>query len=315
MIGFFAKRLLSAASLALVVTFVTFVLIFSNGSAIARAVLGQEATQAQVDAKVVQLGLDQPAVLQFWDWLTTLLTGGGLGRSFYSNEPVVTMMSTRVPVTLSIVVAAVLITAVLSVLVGVIAAVRGGWVDRGLQFFAILGVATPSFIVAIVLILLFAINWRIFPATGYVPPTQSISGWLIALTLPVAAVVIGAIGGTAQQFRGTVSDVLRQDFVRTLRSRGIPGWVVVGRHVLRNAAGPGLISLGLQTIGLFGGVVIIEQVFAIPGMGNLTVTSSVAGDIPVTMGCVLFTVFIVVLVNLLVDLASAWLNPKVRVTA
>ena len=126
MIGFLAKRLLSAVSLAFVVTLVTFTLIFSNGPAIARAILGQEATQEQVDAKVVELGLDQPAITQFWEWLTTLLTGGGLGNSFYSNEPVTTMMSTRIPVTLSIVVAAVFFTALLSILIGVTAAVRGG---------------------------------------------------------------------------------------------------------------------------------------------------------------------------------------------
>lgn len=314
MVLFLSRRLLAALVLSVVVTCVTFILIFSNGPAIARAVLGQDATQQQVQAKVAQLGLDQPPLSQYWQWLTTLLSGNGLGRSYYTNESVVSMMSSRIPVTLSIVACAVVLTAVLSVLVGVIAAVRGGWVDRALQFLTVLGVAVPSFVVAIVLVICFAINWRVFPATGYVPPDQSVTKWMASLALPVTAVVVAAVGGTAQQFRGTVSDVLRQDFVRTLRSRGIPGWLVVSRHVLRNAAGPGLISLGLQTIGLFGGVVIIEQVFAIPGMGNLTVSSALAGDVPVVMGCVLFTVLIVVLVNLLTDIANAWLNPKVRTT-
>lgn len=314
MVLFLSRRLLAALVLSVVVTCVTFILIFSNGPAIARAVLGQDATQQQVQAKVAQLGLNQPPLSQYWQWLTTLLSGNGLGRSYYTNESVVSMMSSRIPVTLSIVACAVVLTAVLSVLVGVIAAVRGGWVDRALQFLTVLGVAVPSFVVAIVLVICFAINWRVFPATGYVPPDQSVTKWMASLALPVTAVVVAAVGGTAQQFRGTVSDVLRQDFVRTLRSRGIPGWLVVSRHVLRNAAGPGLISLGLQTIGLFGGVVIIEQVFAIPGMGNLTVSSALAGDVPVVMGCVLFTVLIVVLVNLLTDIANAWLNPKVRTT-
>ncbi|MDR6989193.1 peptide/nickel transport system permease protein [Paenarthrobacter nitroguajacolicus] len=312
MVGFLSRRLISAILLAFVVTSVTFVLIFSNGPSIARAVLGQNATPEQVGKKATELGLDQPALGQFWEWLMTLITGGGVGRSFYTNEPVVSMMSSRVPVTLSIVVSAVILTAVLSAVVGVVAAVRGGWVDRGLQFFAILGVAIPNFVVAIVLILVFAIGLKMFPATGYVPVTTSVNKWLLSLALPVTAVVIGAIGGTAQQFRGTVSDVLKQDFVRTLRARGIPARTVIARHVLRNAAGPGLISLGLQTIGLFGAVVIIEQVFAIPGIGNLTVSSSLSGDIPVVMGCVLFTVGVVVVVNLLTDLATAWLNPKVR---
>lgn len=314
MINFVIKRLLSALLLAFVVSAVTFFLVFSNGPGVARAIVGTQASQGQVDAKVVALGLDRPAFSQYWDWVATLLGGGGLGRSFYNNEPVLSMLSTRVPVTLAIVACALVLTALISIVVGVVAAVRGGWADRVLQVLAVLGVAVPSFIVAIVLILVLAINVRWFPATGYVPPNVSVEGWLRSLVLPVTAVVVGAVGGVAQQFRGTVSDVLRQDFVRTLRSRGIPGWLVVGRHVLRNAAGPGLISLGLQTIGLFGAVVIIEQVFAMPGMGNLTVTSSMGGDIPVVMGCVLFSVVVVVVVNLFTDLANGWLNPKVRVS-
>jgi peptide/nickel transport system permease protein len=309
---FFLKRLVSAVVLTIAVTLVSFVLLFHNGTSIARMVLGPDATSAGVQQKVEQLGLDKPVLGQYFSWLFTFLSGGGLGSSYYTSQPVTQMLSNRIPVTLSIIILGFILIAIISVIIGVLAAVRGGWIDRLLQFMAVLGYAVPSFLIALGLILLFAINLKIFPATGYVPFTTSPSAWALSLTLPVAAVVIGGIGGSAQQFRGTVSDVLRQDFVRTLRSRGIPEWQVVGRHVLRNAAGPGLITLGLHAIGMIGAVVIIEQVFSLPGVGNLIVTSALGGDIPVVMGCVLFTVIVVTVVNLITDLANAWLNPKER---
>lgn len=314
MIVFLVKRLASAVVLMFVVTAATFIMMYSNGPAIARAVLGTESSSAdQVDAKMVELGLDRPVLVQYGDWLITMLTGGGLGRSFYSGESVTNMLSARMPVTLSILALGLILTAILSVAIGVVAAVRGGWMDRALQFFATLGYAVPSFIVAILLVLSFAVSIHIFPATGFVSPSDSISGWLTSITLPVIAVVVGTVGATAQQFRGTVSDTLRRDFVRTLRSRGIPEREIIGRHVLRNAAGPGLIILGLQTVAMFGAAVIIEQVFALAGIGNLTVSASLAGDIPVVMGTVVFVVGLVVVVNAATDIANGWLNPKVRV--
>lgn len=313
MLTFVAKRLGAAVVLMFAITAATFLMMYGNGPAIARAILGTESSSSdQVEAKMVELGLDQPVLNQYGEWLATLLSGGGLGRSFYSGESVNHMLSDRMPVTLSVLAFGLLLTAVISVVIGVVAAVRGGWIDRGLQIFAVMGYAVPSFIVAITLIIAFAVTIRIFPATGFISPSVSVSKWLASLTLPVIAVVVGTIGAIAQQFRGTVSDVLRQDFVRTLRSRGISERAIVARHVLRNAAGPGLIILGLQTVALFGAAVIIEQVFALAGIGNLTVSASLAGDIPVVMGCVVFAVGLVVIVNTFTDIANGWLNPKVR---
>lgn len=313
MIIFLVKRLVSAVVLMFVVTAATFIMMYGNGPAIARAVLGTESSSSdQVEAKMVELGLDRPVLVQYGDWLMTMLTGGGLGRSFYSGESVSNMLSARMPVTFSILVFGLFLTAIISVFIGVVAAVRGGWMDRVLQFFAVLGYAVPSFIVAILLILSFSVSLRVFPATGFVSPSESIAGWLTSITLPLIAVVVGTVGATAQQFRGAVSDALRRDFVRTLRSRGISERAIIGRHVLRNAAGPGLIILGLQTVAMFGAAVIIEQVFALAGIGNLTVSASLAGDIPVVMGCVVFIVGLIVVVNTLTDIANGWLNPKVR---
>jgi peptide/nickel transport system permease protein len=313
MFPFLAKRALSSVVLAVAVTFITFVLVYSNGPAIARSVLGNDATQEQVSAKIVELGLDQPVLVQYGHWLAEAMTGT-LGSSYFTREAVTSILTTRVPVTISIIFVAIVLTAFVSVLIGVAAAVYGGWIDRVLQLFAVLGTAVPGFIIAIGLVIVFSVNLRLFPATGYVPPNQDVGRWLASLVLPVTAILAGSIGSAAQQFRGAVSDVLKQDFVRTIRSRGVPEWQIIFRNVLRSAAGPGLTILGLQTIGLVGGVVIIEQVFAIPGVGALTVTSSRGGDIPVVMGCVLFTVVVVVVVNLIADIVSGWVNPRARIT-
>ncbi|WP_053207609.1 ABC transporter permease [Jiangella muralis] len=313
MIVYTLRRLGSALLLTAVVTCATFLLIFRDGPSIARAILGEQATQETVDARAVELGLDQPVFSQYWQWLRDL-SGGSLGHSFFTGEDVTSMLATRVPVTLIITGVVVLLMGLISVLVGTAAAVKGGWIDRVLQFFAVLGSAVPAFIVAVLLVLTVAVGWGLLPATGYVQPERDLGGWARSLVLPVLAILIGSVGSAAQQFRGAVSDILQQDFVRTLRSRGIGEGRIVFGHVLRSAAAPGLTILGLQTIGMLGGVVLIERVFALPGIGDLAVEMALRADIPVVMGCVLFAVLVVVVVNLVTDVVGAWLNPKVRIS-
>jgi peptide/nickel transport system permease protein len=305
------KKLVRSLAVLLVVSFATFVLMYGNGPGIARAVLGTRASEADVRAEVVRLGLDKPLLVQYGDWLKGVVTGN-LGDSFFTGQSVTSALSSRVPVTLTLIVLSLLLTAVASVLLGVAAAVRGGWLDRVVQFLSVLGAAVPAFIIAIGLVFAFAVSVRLLPATGYVSPDQSLSGWLKSVTLPVIALLVGSIANAAAQFRGAVLDTLSQDFVRTLRARGIPESQVVFRHVLRNAAGPGLTALSLQTLGLIGGAVVIEQVFALPGLGDLSNTSAQKGDVPLVMGCVLVTIVVVLVVNLLGDLVTAAVNPKAR---
>ncbi|MFJ6693144.1 ABC transporter permease [Streptomyces sp. NPDC091294] len=305
------KKLARSVGVLLVVSFATFVLMYGNGPGIARAVLGTRASEADVRAEVVRLGLDRPLLTQYGDWLQGVVTGN-LGDSFFTGQSVTSALASRVPVTLTLIVLSLVLTAVVSVLLGVVAAVRGGWVDRVVQFLSVLGAAVPAFIIAIALVFAFAVSVRLLPATGYVSPDQSVSGWIESVTLPVIALLIGSVANAAAQFRGAVLDTLSQDFVRTLRARGIPQSQVVFRHVLRNAAGPGLTALGLQTLGLIGGAVVIEQVFALPGLGDLSNTSAQKGDVPLVMGCVLVTIVVVLVVNLLGDLVTAAVNPKAR---
>ena len=170
------KKLIRSVAVLFLVTFATFVLMYGNGPGIARAVLGTEADPARVRAKVAELGLDRPLLVQYGSWLKGVLRGN-LGDSFFTGQSVGSVLSARVPVTIALVVLALVLTAVVSVLLGVIAAVRGGWVDRVVQFLAVLGAAVPPFVVGIVLVFAFAISVRAFPATGYVSPDQSLSGW------------------------------------------------------------------------------------------------------------------------------------------
>jgi len=292
---------------------VTFGLLFLDSANIARRILGQNATEELVAQKAAELGLDRPLTAQYWDWLTSALTGD-LGRSWFNGQLVSVSLSGRLSVSLSLVIGATLISAVLAIALGVVAARRGGWVDAVVQFISVIGFAIPGFLIALYLVLIFAINLHWFKATGYIPITQSFSGWLASVTLPIAALAIGAIAAVAQQVRGSVVDAMSRDYVRTLRSRGLSSNSVIYKHVLRNAGGPALAVLAVQFIGLLGGAVIVEQVFALPGMGQLTVSATTQGDIPVVMGVVIAFAVIVLIVNLLIDLAQAALNPKVRLS-
>jgi peptide/nickel transport system permease protein len=309
---FVLRRLASGVVLVAVLTTVTFFLLFLSGGNIARRILGQQATEDTVRQKTHELGLDRPVLSQFTDWLSHAWHGN-LGESWFTGQKVTDAIASRLAVTLSLVVGATLLTAVVAVILGTTAATRGGWADRLVQFLSVLGFAIPGFLVALGLVTLFAINLHLFKPTGYVQFAVSPTQWLSSITLPVIALSIGSIAGVAAQIRGSMMDALRQDYVRTLRSRGLSERRVVYKHVLRNAAGPALSVLAVQFVGLLGGAVLVEQIFAIPGLGQVAVGATGQGDIPLVMGLVLSTAVIVVVLNLVVDLLQGWLNPKVRI--
>jgi peptide/nickel transport system permease protein len=313
MLTFILRRVGAGIVLLFVASSVTFILLYVGSGDIARRILGQQATQEDVAALRVQLGLDRPVLTQYLDWLRHAVTGD-LGSSWFTSQPVTDGISSRLGVTLSLVLGATLLTAVVAAALGVWAAVRHGWVDKVVQAVSVLGFAIPNFLIAVALVIVFALNLELFQATGYTAFADSPTGWLSSITLPVVALAIGGIAGVAGQVRGSVMDALRQDYVRTLRSRGLPFNRVVFKHVLRNAAGPALAVLAVQFVGLFGGAVIVERVFAIPGLGEVAVTSTSQGDIPMVMGLVVATAAIVVIVYLVIDLIQGWLNPKVRLS-
>lgn len=313
MLGFILRRLVSGVILIFVISVIAYSLLYLGGGDIARRILGQSATTETVAKKAAELGLDRPLPVQYFDWITSAFQGD-LGRSWFTGQLVSSGVTGRLAVTLSIVLGATIIAAIVSVILGVLAARRGGWIDNVVQFISVIGFAIPSFLIALVLVITFAINLRLFKATGYIPITTSFSGWVASVTLPIIALAIGAIATVSQQVRGSVVDAMSKDYVRTLRSRGLGTGRVIYKHVLRNAGGPALAVLAVQFIGLLGGAVIIEQIFALPGIGQLAVQATTQGDIPIVMGVVIATAIIVVVVNLLIDLAQAALNPKVRLS-
>ncbi|MCT9627178.1 ABC transporter permease [Pseudarthrobacter equi] len=313
MLSFIAKRIAAGLVVLCAISFITYFLLYFSSSSIARNILGDFASQEQVAQKEAELGLDQPLLVRFFTWAVDALKGD-FGISWFTTEPVVTAIASRLPVTLALVVVAILIIGILATALGMAAAVRRGWIDRMVQSAAVIGDAIPGFVMAIVLVTVFAIQLKIFPATSSISPDAGSAAWVASLTLPVIAIVINGVAGGAQQIRSAVIKQLERDYVRTLRSRGISETEILFKHVLRSAAPAGLTVLSLQFIGMLGGVVIVEQIFALPGIGSLAVQSTTMSDIPLVMGVVIYTVVIVIIVNLLVDIINGWLNPKVRVS-
>lgn len=313
MLLFILRRLGAGVVLLLAMSLVTFILLYLGGGDIARKILGESATADAVDQLTANLGLDRPLLVQYGDWVASA-GRGDLGASWFTSQQVSITLASRFGVTVSLALCAAIISTIIAVVIGVMAARRGGWLDAAQQFLSVVGMAVPNYLIALVLVLVFAINLHWFRATGYVPLSESFPQWLGSITLPVIALSIGAITAVAQQIRGSVLDALSRDYVRTLRSRGLGMNRVIFEHVLRNAGGPALAVFGLQFVGMLGGAVVIEQIFALPGIGQLAVQATSNGDIPVVMGVVMATGVIVVVVNLLIDIAQAALNPKVRLS-
>lgn len=311
MTSFLLRRALSAVMLLVAVSFIAYVLLYPAAGNIAANVLGENATQEQVALKTEELGLDRPLLVQYGGWLLGALTGD-LGRSYYTSQPVWEALVIRLPVTLSLVVLVLVLSGVIAFAAGTYAAVRRGWVDRSMQLLSTFGDALPNFIIALFLVTLFAIQWGLFPATGFTPLSESPTAWALGLALPVAALTIGGVAGVVQQVRSATLGVLHQDYIRTLRSRGLSERRIILTSVLRNASTNGMTALAVQVVGILGGAVVIEQVFALPGLGSLAIEATSRTDLPLVIGVVMAFVLIVVIVNLLVDLAVAWLNPKVR---
>lgn len=311
MLSYVSKRLLSSLVLLALVTTLTFAMVFGGADNVAQNILGDNATDQQIADLETKLGIDRPLYEQYSTWVAKAVRGD-LGMSWTMGESVSKILSGRLPVTLSMVVLAVAIIGVVSALLGIAAAVRGGWADRVIQLISVVGFSLPNFWLGLILVVVFALNLRWLPATGYTDFLNSPTGWLASLALPVGALVLSGIASASQQVRGAMIDALRQDYVRTLRAGGIKPSSVLFRHALRNAMPAALTVLSLQFIGLLGGAAIIERVFAIPGLGSITVQAALSGDIPVLMGVVVTMIILVVIVNIAIDLANAWVNPKVR---
>jgi len=308
------RRLVSGITLILVISFLAQLLMLPGVDNIARNVLGELATDDQVAEKASELGLDRPFFVRYFDWLGSAFTGD-LGTSYFSTQSVTDAIATRIPVTLSLILLVTLATGLIAFSIGIASAVYQGTVDRVWQIVLTIADALPAFIIAIFFAWVFAVQLRWLPATGFIPLWESPLGWISTLALPVAAMTITSLVGVSQLVRSSALTVLRSDYMRTRRSRGLSGGYLVATSVLRNSATPGLAALAVQIVGMLGAAVVIEMVFALPGLGYLAVQSALRSDIPMILGVLMTYVVIVVVVNLLVDLLIMWVNPKVRLRA
>jgi peptide/nickel transport system permease protein len=305
------RWLLTAVPLLLGVSALTFVLASLVPGDAARSILGLGATKAQYNALRDQLGLDQPLWRRYADWLGGALHGD-LGQSIQSSGSVGSELSGRLWVTLSLVLGAVVLAGLVGVGLGLVSALRGGVLGKVVDVISLLGLAVPAYWLGLVLVTFLAVRWQFFPATGYVPFAESPQLWLESLVLPVLTLGFGSAAPIAKQTRDGVMAELEKDYVAVLRARGISERRIILKHVLRNAGTPVLSVVGLVAIGLFGGAVLAESVFVLPGLGSAVVSATAAHDLPLIEGVAVYFTIAVVLVNLLVELGYAALNPKVR---
>jgi peptide/nickel transport system permease protein len=306
------RRLAVAIPMLLIITTLAFFLVSIIPGDPAASILGPDATPAEYAAVREELGLNEPLVVQYASWMSGLFAGD-LGDSIRTGRAVLPALVERLPVTLSLAVLATVVTLLAGVALGLVSVLRGGGIGRSAQVASVVGTSLPNFWVGILLVFVFSIWLGILPATGYVAFGDDPGMWAASLVLPVVAVAIAGVAAIARQTRASMNDVLSRDFVRTLLAAGTPRSVILYKHVLRNAAIPVVTSMSFQFIHLLGGSIVIEQVFALPGLGQALIVAISSRDIPVVQGVVVITAILVIIVNLCVDLVNAWLNPKVRV--
>lgn len=306
-----ARRLLLAVPLLWAVMTITFLLLRMAPGDPAVTILGDRATPEQYAELREELGLDRPLINQYGSFMSQLLQGD-VGASLVSNRPATDVIAARLPVTLSLALGATLASVALGVAFGVFAAVRTGLPARISQVGAVVGQATPNFWLGLVLVAVFAVTLGWLPPNGFVPFEESPADWARTLVLPVAALGVSGMATVARMTRGSMTEVLDRDFVRTLRANGVPRRSVVYKHALRNAAIPVTTMVGLQFIGMLSSAVVIEQVFVLRGVGTLARQAASEADFPVMQALVLYLTLVVVAVNLLVDVLYGWLDPRVR---
>ncbi len=316
MLRFLMQRLLALIPVLFTVAVIVFLILRLTPGDPAAVIAGNNATNEDIDRIREQLGLTQPLLVQFGIWLSGVVQGD-LGYSFYLGKPVIELIAQRIEPTLSLAVGTMLISVCVAVPLGTLAAWRmGGWLDRLLSGFAVAGFSVPVFVIGYVLIYIFAVELQWLPVQGYRrlfgPSSQGLGAWAYQLVLPWVSLATIYVALIARVTRASVSEALTEDYIRTARAKGVTEQAVLLRHALANAAVPIVTVIGIGIALLIGGVVVTETVYAIPGLGSLTVDAVLNRDFPVIQGVVLFFSALYVLINLLVDLSYLWLDPRIR---
>ncbi len=314
MIGYIAKRLLQLVPVLVIMSMIVFMFLHLVPGDPVDAVLGNEATEEAKAALRERLGLDQPMPVQYVLWAGRVLQGD-LGHSIVNGTPVLDTIVQKMGVTIFLALGSVLVSAIIAIIGGTIAAARkGSWIDLGILSAALVGVSVPSFWLAILLMLCFAVQWHIFPSIGYTPPGENFADFLHHLVLPV--VTLGAImaGALSRLTRSEMIDQLNEDYILTARAKGVPERKIIYKHALRNALIPVITFAGMELGTVLGGAIIVERIFSLPGLGQLVVESIFLRDYPVVQGTILFLSIVFVLINLLVDISYTLLDPQIRMT-
>ena len=314
MTRYIAYRVLALVPILLGTSFVSFGLIHLVPGDPVVAMLGLEADAQSIAALRAKLALDEPFLLQYVAWLSNIAIGD-FGRSIQGERPVAALVFTALVPSAQLALAALAVSLLIAIPTGVVAARhRNGPKDLAASFVALCGLSLPSFWLGVLLILGLSVHVPLFPSSGYVPPLADPLGHLRHLALPALTLGAALAAATMRMTRATMIEVLRADYIRTARAKGLPEREVVWRHALRNTTIPLVTLVGIQLGQLLGGVVVTETVFAWPGIGKLTVDAIFARDYPVVQATILITAALFVLLNLATDIAYAMLDPRIRLS-
>jgi peptide/nickel transport system permease protein len=312
MLSYIIRRIVATIPVMAVVALFVFSLLYIAPGDPAAVIAGDQATPADVERIRQSLGLDRPFLVRFGEWVWQILHGD-LGTSIFTNLPVSAMIAQRIEPTLSLMLVTLLVAVCVAVPMGVIAAWKADtFIDRLIMVFAVLGFSVPVFVVAYLLAYVFALELDWLPVQGYTPIREGLWPWLENLILPAIALGFVYIALIARITRATMLDVLQQDYIRTARAKGMGDGGILFLHALKNAAVPIVTVIGIGIALLIGGAVVTETVFAIPGVGRLTVDAILRRDYPVIQGIVLLFSFVYVIVNLGIDLLYTVLDPRIR---
>jgi peptide/nickel transport system permease protein len=310
--GYIVRRLIQTVIVIILVSFISFLLVQFMPGDPAASMLGPNATKAQVDALRLELGLDKPMMVQYFDWLNKVIHAD-LGTSLSLREPVASLFAQRLQITLYLSLISFILSTLLGVGFGIICAIRrGGFLDQFLSMSANIGIAIPIFWLGILGLYALGMKAHLVPFYGWVSPFDNFTKSISYTVLPVILLAVPGIAVMTRQTRSSMLEVTRQDYIRTAYSKGLRERTVVIRHALKNALIPIITLLGLQLRVLVGGSVLVEQVFSIPGMGRLLVSASQNKDFIVVQDGVLLVGIIVCLANLLVDVSYGWVDPRTR---
>jgi peptide/nickel transport system permease protein len=312
MISYILRRILSTLPVMGIVALFVFSLLYIAPGDPAAVIAGDQASPADVERIRQGLGLDRPFLIQFGSWLWNI-AHGDLGTSIFTNLPVAKMIAQRIEPTFSLMAITLVLTILVAVPLGVVAAWKAGsWVDRTIMAFAVFAFSLPVFVVGYVLAYVFALQFEWLPVQGYTPLAAGLWPWLQNLILPALALGSVYIALIARITRASMLEVLQQDYVRTARAKGLGQRNILFVHALKNAAVPIVTVIGIGIALLIGGAVVTESVFAIPGLGRLTIDAILRRDYPVIQGIVLLFSFLYVLVNLMVDVTYTLVDPRIR---